>query len=299
MSKTSYVNGNRLVVVYDDGRKERYASIDATHSTYKPTRPENIDVNLSYKCNVGCEFCYLGAKPKGTKWTYDSTTLDQLFNNIDLRGLEVAMNLNSDNDDMSLYINVATYLNQQGAHPNFTINAKTFIERKSELQDIDYSWLGISCHDINEFNLVELELNRSSFNKNKVVIHVINGIINIDELIAVKSNIKILILGYKSIGRGLKYKSLNNLNRYISSSDIDNLSKHSNVIGFDSLALNQIDLSHREDYDEFFLGPDGTASFYIDLVKMKYSTSSTTKNKSMNIDSMNINEMFMIINNST
>ena len=57
----NYKNGNYTVTIYDDGTKVR----ETDENEFIPEFAECIDVNLSYKCNVGCKFCYLNCNPKG------------------------------------------------------------------------------------------------------------------------------------------------------------------------------------------------------------------------------------------
>ena len=278
-----YENGNRLIRIYPNGTKKRYKYLYETED-YRPTRPENLDLNLSYKCDIGCKFCYLNATEQGDIFKFDKHYFDLLFKNIDLRGLEVAMNLNNEPITDNHY-QLISYLRDKRVIPNITVNFITFKENYEKIKKLNVEWIGISCSNINQIK----ELNNLINRNDKIVIHIINHIFNPTDLIKLKKldNIRnILILGYKNLGRGktfeTKYKSITKL-------DIDKSNKN---IGFDNLALKQIDMTSTKNYDLYYLGEDGTASFYIDLVNKTYSLSSTNKEIQFNIENKNINEMF-------
>ena len=52
----SYENGNYLVKIFSDGTKIRF--LNDKENEFKAEFPENIDLKISNKCSIGCEFCH-------------------------------------------------------------------------------------------------------------------------------------------------------------------------------------------------------------------------------------------------
>lgn len=279
----TYTNGNRLIKVYSNGTKQRFKKL-GDKEAYLPQRPENIDLNLSYQCSLGCPYCYLRASPSRKQFIFDKQALDKIFHK-PFKGLEIAMNLNEE-EISSSHISLFSYLRNKNFIPNLTINVKTFLSKYFEVREkLNPEWIGISCDDLVAVKRVSKFIEENKLDSSKLVIHLINKIFNPDDLKEIPDVIKnILILGFKSVGRGLSYDTnhrnfvLNDFERF--------------HFGFDNLALEQIDMTKTLNYDLHYLGDDGTASFYIDLVDLKFSQSSTLKDESYMIEDRNLTEMF-------
>ena len=128
------------------------------------------------------------------------------------------------------------------------------------------------------------------------VFHVILGIIPPDDLKSILMSVspwsdRVLILGYKHFGRG---KSMNPLTPDLireyrdiiwevsqkkstfSPNDLKRM-KAERAIGFDNLALQQLDLKnhiHPEVWDKLYLGEEFTNTMYIDGVKGEFAPTS-------------------------
>ena len=101
--------------------------------------------------------------------------------------------------------------------------------------------------------------------KTDTVIHVINGIHSVDE---------ILKLGYKEIRRGKefkdKFKGAVELKQKEMYDRIHEIIRAFNVVSFDNLAIEQLNLKRMftsEEWKEFYMGGEGTFTMYIDLVE--------------------------------
>lgn len=98
---------------------------------------------------------------------------------------------------------------------------------------------------------------------------------------------KILILGYKIFGRGVKYDA-KKLERYISEWRywIGTICRTKNsIVSFDNLAIKQLDLKRilkPDAWEKFYMGDDGKFTMYIDTVKMEYAVSSTSQKLPLN-----------------
>ena len=63
----TYKNGNYNVKIYEDGTKIRMTEDDY----FKAEFPENIDIKISDKCDMGCEFCHEGSTLNGNNSNFN------------------------------------------------------------------------------------------------------------------------------------------------------------------------------------------------------------------------------------
>ena len=191
--------------------------------------------------------------------------------------------------------------------PNITVNQIHF-ERNQELierlvSDKLVYGVGVSLVEPTQ-SFIELVKKYSN-----VVIHVINGVITEQQLnMLYGHNLKILVLGYKELGRGESlYRNVTNI-----IDDRKDMLKHSieyiiknkmfNVVSFDNRALQQLDIKSilpKEQWDVFYMGDDGidgeytSASMFIDGVKEQFALNSCSNKRYKLMD--NINDMFAFL----
>ena len=189
-------------------------------------------------------------------------------------------------------------MKNQGVICNVTINQVHFIKYKDYIQRLLDSklvyGLGISMNDC----LYCDEIISFCKKNDSCVIHLIAGIVNEDLFSKLyDNNLKILILGYKEFGRGVKYLS-DKISKQIDflKDNIMMVSSHFKVVSFDNLAIIQLKMQEKlskEDFDTYYMGDDGSFTMYIDLVKEEfgYSSISTKRYKLLG----DICEMFKII----
>ncbi len=286
-----YINGNRKIHINcKTGTKIRFILDD--ESKYKPQRPENLDLNLSYQCQKGCEYCYLNANEQGEQYQFNKDELDKLFST-DLTGLEVAMNINV-RDNLETAHMMSKYLRSKNCIPNFTVNYETVKHwDKDTLEYVNPEWLGISVENVDQILNIFFLMQKLNFRN--YVFHIINGIFDLEGLILIRpQKMKFMLLGYKSVGRGktMKPRLWN----------IDNILKLSqdNLVSFDNLMVKQTDILNKyPEFNDYFLGEDGQHSFYIDLVKNRYSKSSTEIENNFDIENNSIIKMFKKVSNGT
>ena len=60
----SYINGNYTVKIYDDGTKIR-ETIKDDDKVFDAKFPENIDLKITNKCDLGCPMCHEKSTIKG------------------------------------------------------------------------------------------------------------------------------------------------------------------------------------------------------------------------------------------
>ena len=91
-----------------------------------------------------------------------------------------------------------------------------------------------------------------------------------------------MILGYKHLRRGDDFYDIEHENIKIRQiwlyENLSNIIEKFNVVSFDNLAIEQLNarrLMTDEEWNEFYMGDDGTMTYYIDMVERKFAKSSS------------------------
>lgn len=267
----SYINGNTSVTIYDDGTKVRETEDD----DFRPIFPENIDVKITNCCKWGCPFCHENSLPNGEHGDVHHPIFDSLT-----PGTELAIGGGNifDHPEIDYFLE---RLKDRGIISNITVNQKdmyseTKIEKinhwmKNKLvYGVGISWDGTDVEDII----------KKLTNPNNVVIHTIAGV---HDLTKFKNphKLKVLILGYKTLRRGVNYKSNNFVDEKIKNfrENIKEIMAKFKVMSFDNLAIEQLDMKNNvseEDWKNHYMGDDGTHTMYIDLPNNEFASSSTS-----------------------
>ena len=272
----NYKNGNYTVTIYDDGTKVRETNDDK----FIPNFAECIDVNLSYKCNVGCKFCYLNCNPKGKEADLKSENTLKFLDSLKPY-TEIALNLN--NYEMKGLKYFLTEAKKRNIIANVTVNIK--IIDLDYLLDLKKDNLihGIRV-SISDFNNLDKELILRLSKIDDIVFHLVAGIVTASDMIKLSeiADLKVLILGYKNVGKGetlLKnnFNIINNIN--LIKNNINGLKNFFKVMSFDNLAVEQLNLKEafKDIFDDYYMGDDGQFTYYVDLVYNTFSKSSLDK----------------------
>lgn len=264
-----YKNGNTLVQLYEDGTKIRsYPDNEKPRSDF----PECIDMTITYRCTQGCKYCYQNASKNGQQ--ANLREFDLLLDSIHPY-TEVALNGNE------LDFNTIEFLHKlrdRKIIANMTFNQAFFMKNEALIKSLyedNLIWgLGVSLVKPTKTFLKKVA------HYDRAVIHVINGIVTRGDLYAIANqNLKLLILGYKSLGRGKDYiiqdESVNRNMNWLKWHLCHMISKFK-AISFDNLAIKQLNVKSLvgDNWNEFFMGNDGQHTFYVDLVKKKFYRSS-------------------------
>lgn len=293
---STYKNGNYKVKLYTDGTKIRYTNDDEFKSLF----PDNIDIKLTNVCNCACPFCFENSSPKAKSANINWDFLDTLT-----KGTE----LSCGGGDIMEWIHIDEFLikmKEKGIICNITVNQKSFNQsnqkrindwiNKKLVYGVGISYCIGCIEDLNNI------INRFDDSSN-VVIHVIAGIHDLNELRFNKNLLKVLVLGYKKTRRGEKFyenynESINSKLIYLQDKLKDYLESGFEVLSFDNLALQQLDVKNyiNDDYwDLHFMGEDGCHTMYIDLVEGEFAHKSTSMDR-YNLDSYHhINDIFKTI----
>ena len=270
-----YQNGNTEVTILNDGTKIReYEGIPNIEF------PESLDIKITNYCDLGCSYCHENSTIQGTH-----AHLDILL--IKLKelpaGIELAIGGGNPLSHPEIY-EFLIKLKELEFIANITVNQKhieSYYELITRLISEDLiKGLGISIVNNDYTNISKLMKLT-----NNIVFHIIMGINDINvisELKSISNYCKVLILGYKTFGRGINYKSdivLNNINNWCM-----HLPKYFNsvTLSFDNLAIEQLDLKRfftTEGWNKFYMGDDFTFTMYIDAVKQNYAPTSRSENR--------------------
>lgn len=291
-----YKNGNSICKInLDNGTKIRETKDDYWDLAF----PESLDLNIGNRCDGGCPFCYINATPNGI----DAELLNVPFIDTLHPYTEVAINGNS--VDHPQLIPFLEKLKNHKIIANITVNQKHF-ERNLDLikklvDDKLVYGIGISLvHPTPKF-ISQVKM------FDNAVIHVINGVITPEQFgILADNDLKILILGYKNLGRGNKYMS-DNLEDVIEKMNytynhLSELIPRFKVVSFDNLSIDQLDVKRvlsDDEWNKFYMGDEGTASMFVDLVTGKFGISSLCDESEMLPIVDNIEQMFEAIKRKT
>lgn len=288
-----YKNGNYTVALLNDGSKIRYNNEDKLI----PDRPESMDICISTYCRIGCQFCYEGCSTDGKH----ADIMNMKFIDTLKPYTEIALNGNE-----PLHPDLIPFLlkcKELKLVPSLTVNQYTFEANYDMLKKLSDDrliyGLGVSLQHVTE------EFIRLAKQLPNLVIHVVNGIVNMNDLYMLSGNeLKILILGYKDRGRGKAFKGKNeNSVKNLSETMKDMLpkiidNKWFKVVSFDNLAIEQLDVKgimSDDEWSRFYMGDDGGYTFYIDAVNEKFAESSVSDRRYPLLN--DIQDMFAIIKN--
>ena len=285
-----YKNGNYIVTILNDGTKIRQTKDDE----FIPAFAENCDVKITDKCSQNCPFCYEGCTKSGKhgdlfKYKFIETLHPYT---------ELALNGNDlDHPDLIKFLE---FLKKKKVFANITVNQSQFINNFELIKQLSNNKLvygvGVSLQHANE------ELISYMSEIPNTVLHTINGILTKEDIESLSNHdLKILILGYKELQRGISYQNSHldviNANKKYVYDNLEDILYKFKVVSFDNLAIEQLDVKRvvdEKDWDEFYMGDDGGFTFYIDMVKGEFSQNSIAKDR-YPIGDKTVDEMFKFI----
>ena len=286
----TYRNGNYNVHFNTiNGSKIRENDLDF----FDPEFPESFDLKLTNCCHHNCSMCHENSTPNGKHGDImNAKFIDTLHPYTEL-ALGGGNPLEHPDLEAFLY-----KCKEKNLIPSMTVHQGDFIDnidllRRYRDEKLIYG-LGVSISYVTD-ELIELLQEFPN-----AVCHIIAGVATeavINKL--AHNNLKILILGYKIFRRGedLYYKNASTID-FLIQYMYDILpqmieEKWFNTISFDNLAIEQLKparLMSEEEYNEFFMGTDGSHTLFVDLVKEEFAVGSTATERFPLMD--NIIDMF-------
>lgn len=290
-----YKNGNYEVRIYEDGTKVREGE------DFKPEFPETIDLNISYKCERMCPFCYLGCTDWGASTEINNPATIKILKQINPY-TEVAINLNSYDQNLidTVVVPLLEILKKQQAITNVTLHHEDipkyadFIHENQKKGFIYGVGVSISKSEDLLRNLIQAKV----MFKN-MVIHLVEGLVDGDVLIGLEDlariyrndKPKLLVLGYKQLAHNpmtIAYKSMSKNTMGFNKAILCSCLEHKDwvdmfsSVSYDNLAIDHLGIKDqipKEVWDKRYMGDEGQFSMYIDLVEYEYAKSSCERTK--------------------
>lgn len=286
---SKYNNGNYTVEIYDDGTKIR----ETEEETFEASFPENIDIKITNKCLNNCNFCFESSSPEGK---HGNLNVDFIKSLHPYTELAIGGGNPLSHPDLHEFLKV---LKENKIIANITIRQNDFLNNLELLKNYTDNKLlygiGVSLIEPTDEFIKEIQQFPNA------VIHTIAGLLTKEQLIKLfNKKLKILILGYKTRGKGENYKHEFEkdifLNIEFLKQNILKLTPLFKVVSFDNLAIEQLELQKQINpkvWEEFYMGDDGKHTMYVDLVKQTFSKNSLSEERFELMS--NIEEMFNIV----
>jgi len=283
----SYINGNYRVTIFEDGTKVRDNKLDC----FVPEKPESMDIKITNQCDCGCPFCHENSVPDGKH----GDILDIPFLDTLLPYTELAIGGGNPlaHPDLIPFLKI---LKEKNLIANMTVNQKHFLASQPLLQNLTKEnlvhGLGVSLTDYSDELFFDLHYFPNA------VLHIINGVVNLDDLKKFyDEDFKILILGYKQFRRGKTYYSEKVESEKSKVYEaLPELIEHFKVVSFDNLAIKQLDVKRLlsdDEWAEMYMGDDGQFTMYVDMVNREFAKSSTSTTRYPVTE--NIKDMFKVV----
>lgn len=289
-----YKNGNHYVYINDENGTKIRKTIDDNATEFISDFADSVDFKITNKCFNNCAFCHEKSTSTGLVGNMDEWKfLDTLhpYTEMAIGGGDV---LTFDR----LY-ELLELLKSKNIYANITIQQNNIFDEK-----VDYlvehelvKGIGVSL-----YGYLKDDIERIKSLPN-TVIHLINGLTACEASFhqLADKDLKILILGYKTFGRGIEFAqdksfkyNLENM-KWVEENIEDYITRFK-VVSFDNLAVTQLKLKEKltdKQWKMFYGGDDGTHTFYIDGVNKQFAKSSTSTKRFDLLD--NIDDMFHII----
>jgi hypothetical protein len=283
---STYQNGNYTVSIYSDGTKIRENDYDYFEAAF----PENIDVKITNYCNKGCPYCHENSTTEGEH--------GNILNYTFLNSLHPYTELAIGGGNPLAHPQIEEFLitlKERNIIANLTVNQAHFMHSVEYLKELVDRELvhGIGVSLTNKNNILKYI---DGFDN--LVVHTISGLCSVADYNLLRYCSKVLILGYKNFGRGKDFYSENILrNQQAVKERILDIISWYDVISFDNLAIEQLDLKNQLDekvWNQFYMGDDGKFTFYVDLVKNEFAKNSTSTVR-YPMNDLTVDEMFQTI----
>jgi hypothetical protein len=271
-----YQNGNVKMSLFSDGTKiHEWPDGEIA----QPTMPSSIDIKISNYCDAGCAYCHEMSTEEGKHGNLLGGML--LLSQLN-RGTEIAIGGGNPLAHPELKHFLAG-LKSIDIVANMTVNQfhlkpyrQTLYDYISEglINGLGISYLGIS-NLLSEF-IEDYE---------HTVVHMIIGVHTpqqYQELKKKRPYAKILLLGYKVVGRGIDFFSESVQESIKEWYDMIPYIIQLGNVSFDNLAIKQLELWRlfsKAGWDNFYMGNDGQFTMYMDFVNWEYALSSTSNEK--------------------
>lgn len=265
----AYRNGNYRVTLFADGTKIKRTEEDEFRAEF----PDSIDLKITDYCENDCPMCHESSSTLGRHGNLRHPIVDTF-----VAGIEVAIGGGNPLSHPDL-VPFLERLRSRGIIANLTVNEIDLAKQQALVEGLLarrlVHGLGVSTMRCTADTLAFAEAHPN------VVLHLICGVYPPEEMELLRGKgLKVLLLGYKRFGKGATYHSPRvEANIRVTAAMLPELLRAFAVVSFDNLALEQLGVRAvlgDDYYESVYMGADGEASMYVDLVAEQYALSSTS-----------------------
>lgn len=263
--------GNKIDVNFDESAPQ----------LKKARSPDLIDFKITNYCEEECPFCYQGSGRNGKH-----ADLDYILNLLSefekMEVFELAIG-GGEPTSHPHFIDILSLCRSHGIIPNFsTRNVKCLADPKMVLAINNWvGRVGVSCYDSDEVERLIYLVEKSGLDEKKFTVHYVLGLNTMNELgkifeTILETQLGLLLLGYKTTGRGKDFKPYNN-DGWV------NLAKSLYLkLGIDTCVANKYkeQLKKLKVSKNSYYTKEGKFSAYVDAVNHKIARSSYEPNES-------------------
>lgn len=206
--------GNRIVVSFLE-----------EPAPYKPETPMLIDLKVTDKCSIGCDYCYQGSTPKGEHTDLSTYDISKVI--AEGKVFEVAIGGGEPTEWEDLP-NLLKQLHDRGVVANFTTKSVSWLEDESMANRI-LPYIGAFAFSVDSKSIAKVKRifdifrYRSAYNSNydlnsyiknsKLTFQIVPGTVRKQVIqwlfeIARNNGLRVTLLGFKETGRGAKFKEI-------------------------------------------------------------------------------------------
>ena len=300
--RSLYLNGNYVVRVIGNYRLIKRGL--RVGEEFVSSFPDSIDLKITDKCSWGCPYCHESSTKDGKSFDLEKTK--EILSQLPEEPIEIAIG-GGDVLDAPDVLKLIEWLEERGNRTRATVNIKDVFNRRRDFNRLlnKVGAVGVSLDKLPPHNKILKNWDNSESlvctilgaeegnlvfarNSTNVVLHIIAGVFPYTELERLFdiASCPILILGYKQWGRAKDTALPKDLDKF-KDTLFDIITKERNkdyesfisgrTVGFDNLALEQLDVKNHiseNEWENLYMGDEGSHSMYIDAVKGEYAMTS-------------------------
>jgi hypothetical protein len=275
------------------GAKVRFSFDDLTAKPTKATYPELVDLKITDYCSNNCQYCYMDSNTDG-KHAKKQDIYSIISKLADMEVFEISLG-GGDALTHPDFFKIISWCKYKEIVPNFTTHRINWIRQPEYKKVIEtIGTFSVTVTQPEEIMQLYSIMNSNLLPLNKCSVNIVAGVVDTYSLelllkVAEKFGIRVIMLGYKSTGRGSNFKP-QKCNIFEA---IDNC-KQLPSISVDTAIINNYSEEMKKRYPSILYdSSEGEFSCYIDAVDMKIGKSSYDDNL---VDISNICELPNSIN---
>lgn len=207
---------NKKFIWFDVNTGERIIAGLEPSTPIKTSYPLLVDLNVTDKCGLKCQYCYRSCDDKGEHASFKDVT-DAVDVLADAGTLEVAIG-GGDVLEYPHILKTMAYCRESGIVPNLSIAYLPWQDKSQVMKFLHLVHLagsiGVSVGYTGRVKEIKTYCDKNNVPLSKFVLHIIPGVVCmqlLEELLELAwlNGLGVLLLGYKHVGKGVTYKALN------------------------------------------------------------------------------------------